>query len=130
MSSLLVFNRVYRLEIQSVSHVGVFDPSCELVPLYKLPYVFDQIRNLQHCYTTTPGGLRQINTGRQVPLYRSIFKKSGHLGFSVFIVIWSMQCCGSGSGIRCLFDPWIRDPGSEIGFFRIPDPKSIYLRAY
>ncbi len=20
------------------------------------------------------------------------------------------QCCGSGSGIRCLFDPWIRDP--------------------
>jgi hypothetical protein len=30
------------------------------------------------------------------------------------------QCCGSGSGIRCLFDPWIRDPGSGIGFF--PDP--------
>ncbi len=22
-----------------------------------------------------------------------------------------MQCCRSGSGIRCLFDPWIRDPG-------------------
>ncbi len=21
------------------------------------------------------------------------------------------QCCGSGSGIRCLFDPWIRDQG-------------------
>jgi hypothetical protein len=21
------------------------------------------------------------------------------------------QCCGSGSDIRCLFDPWIRDPG-------------------
>jgi hypothetical protein len=20
------------------------------------------------------------------------------------------QCCGSESGIRCLFDPWIRDP--------------------
>ncbi len=39
----------------------------------------------------------------------------------------SNQCCGSG--IRCLFDPWIRDPvpfwpldpGSGIGFFRIPD---------
>jgi hypothetical protein len=32
------------------------------------------------------------------------------------------QCCRSGSGIRCLFDPWIRnrffpDPGS-----RIPNP--------
>jgi hypothetical protein len=23
------------------------------------------------------------------------------------------QCCGSGSGIRCLFDLWIRDPGWE-----------------
>jgi hypothetical protein len=20
------------------------------------------------------------------------------------------QCCGSGSEIRCFFDPWIRDP--------------------
>jgi hypothetical protein len=28
------------------------------------------------------------------------------------------QCCGSGSGIRRLFDPC---PGSGIGFFRIPD---------
>jgi hypothetical protein len=23
----------------------------------------------------------------------------------------SLQFCGSGSGIRCLFDPWVRDPG-------------------
>ena len=23
---------------------------------------------------------------------------------------FSWQCCGSGSGIRCVFDPWIRDP--------------------
>jgi hypothetical protein len=36
MSSLLVFSRVYRLEIQLVSHVGSFDPSCELLPLYLL----------------------------------------------------------------------------------------------
>ncbi len=40
------------------------------------------------------------------------------------------QCWGSGSGIRCLFDPWIRN-----GFFpdprsRIPDPKPIFLRGY
>ncbi len=45
-----------------------------------------------------------------------------------------------GSGIGCLFDPWIRirDPGSGIGLFRIPDPGSripdpgsqlIFLRA-
>ncbi len=25
------------------------------------------------------------------------------------------QCCGFGSGIRCLFDPWTRDPGSGMG---------------
>jgi hypothetical protein len=31
MSSLLVFNRVY-----TVSHAGIFDPSCELMPLYLL----------------------------------------------------------------------------------------------
>jgi hypothetical protein len=30
MSSLLVFNRVYGVE--TVTHVGIFDPSCELAP--------------------------------------------------------------------------------------------------
>ncbi len=30
------------------------------------------------------------------------------------------------SGIRCLFDPWIRDPGFALGFFRILD--SIILK--
>ncbi len=47
------------------------------------------------------------------------------------------QCCGSGSGIRCLYDPWLRDQGSGIGFFRIldpgsriPDAKPIFLRAW
>jgi hypothetical protein len=34
--------------------------------------------------------------------------------------VW--QCRGSRSGIRCRFDPWIRDPGSGISFFRIPYP--------
>jgi hypothetical protein len=28
---------------------------------------------------------------------------------------------GWGSGIRCLFDPWIQDPGSGMGLFWIPD---------
>ncbi len=34
---------------------------------------------------------------------------------------------GLGSGIWCLFDPWIRDPRSRIGFFRIPDLGSATL---
>jgi hypothetical protein len=33
-----------------------------------------------------------------------------------------IQCCGSGSGIRCLFDPWIRDPGKVKN--QDPDPGS------
>jgi hypothetical protein len=35
------------------------------------------------------GGLRQINTWRQVPLLE-IFKKNRHLGFGVFIDIWAL----------------------------------------
>ncbi len=30
-------------------------------------------------------------------------------------ICYISQCCRSGSGIRCLFDPWIRDPGSRMG---------------
>ncbi len=70
-----MFNRVYRLEIQSVSHVGIFDPSCELEGLSNLltgspgetggggevrvvwrastgviHCVSDQIPNLQNCF--------------------------------------------------------------------------------
>ncbi len=40
------------------------------------------------------------------------------------LVLTSYQCCGSGSGIRCLFDPWTRK-----SFFRIPDPNPIFCRA-
>ncbi len=36
------------------------------------------------------------------------------------------QCCGSGSGIRCLFDPGIRKIFSGS---RIPDPKPVLFRA-
>jgi hypothetical protein len=32
------------------------------------------------------------------------------------------QCYGSGSGIRCLCDPWIRDPGWVKS--QDPDPRS------
>jgi hypothetical protein len=39
------------------------------------------------------------------------------------------QYCGSGSGIGCLFDPWIRDPGWEKVSIRIRDeqPGSYFL---
>jgi hypothetical protein len=35
------------------------------------------------------------------------------------------QCCGSGSGIRCLFDPWIRDPEWVYSGSRISDSGSL-----
>ncbi len=38
------------------------------------------------------------------------------------IIIYSVADPDQGSGIRCLFDPWIRD--LEWVFFRIPDPGS------
>jgi hypothetical protein len=39
-------------------------------------------------------------------LLSSSKKSKKNLAFYCFV-----QCCGSGSRIRCLFDPWIRDPG-------------------
>ena len=39
----------------------------------------------------------------------------------------NIQCCRSGSGIQCLYDPL--DSGSGIVFFRIQDPKLIFFRA-
>ncbi len=36
------------------------------------------------------------------------------------VIHTAYQCCGSGSEIRCLFDPWIRDPGWVK--FQDPDP--------
>ena len=33
-----------------------------------------------------------------------------------------IQCCGSGSGIRCIFDHWICDPGWVK--YHDPDPRS------
>ncbi len=47
--------------------------------------------------------------GKKLPKVRNILKERG--------AKW--QCCGSG--IRCLFDPGILDPGSGICFFWIPD---------
>jgi hypothetical protein len=40
-------------------------------------------------------------------------------------ILYSVADPDPGSGIRYLFDPWIRDLGSGIGFFRIPDPTVI-----
>jgi len=57
--------------------------------------VFDQIPNLQNC-STTPNknqrgeGASDWKTPAAKYLYWLIFKKSGHLGFGVFIDIWSM----------------------------------------
>ncbi len=81
MSSLLVFNRVYRLEIQSVMLV-YSTPLVNQRPSNLLTgvihCVFYQILNLQNCFITTPdknlGG-----EGAAMSLYRSIFKKSRHL---------------------------------------------------
>ena len=40
--------------------------------------------------------------------------------YTVFKTI--RQCCGSVSGIRCLFEPWIRDRNRFFPGSRIPNP--------
>ncbi len=65
MSSLLVFNRVYWLDI----HVGIFEPA--LWTTAPLTFSLAQhIQNIQNCKATPnkKEGLRQINTCRKVPL--------------------------------------------------------------
>jgi hypothetical protein len=53
-------------------------------------FVFDQVPNLQNCFTKQNLGGGGPQTPAAKSLYWSIFKKSRHLGFGVFIDIWSM----------------------------------------
>ncbi len=60
-------------------------------------YVFDQIPNLQNCFITLNknlGGDRGPQTDKHLQpstFTSQFFKKSRHLGFGVFIDIWSMM---------------------------------------
>ena len=38
-------------------------------------------------------------------------RREGNRANFHFSLTAAEQCCGSGSGIRCLFAPWISDPG-------------------
>jgi hypothetical protein len=74
MSSLLVFKRVYRLEIQSVmllfsTHLVKYGPSNLLTGSQK---------------PRREGGLKQLKFAAK-SLYTSIFKKSRHLGLESII---------------------------------------------
>ncbi len=51
----------------------------------------------------TPHEDRHPGKFESVPINGTCFHANKMLPF--------YQCCGSGSGIWCLFDPWIRDPG-------------------
>jgi hypothetical protein len=80
---------------------------------------------------TEDGDIENVATRRN-QMFRGFFFLFGALilmlqrGIGVPAVLADYkQYCGSGSGIRCLFGPWIRNR-----FFRIPDLKPIFLRAY
>jgi hypothetical protein len=47
-----------------------------------------------------------------------------HSYLYVILVCDTGQCCGSGSGIRCLFEPGIQDPEKVFSGSRISDPGS------
>ncbi len=63
MSSLLVLYRVYRLEIQYVSHAGIVDPALLTVA----PLTFSLVQRGGGGGGYGVLGLRQINTCRKVP---------------------------------------------------------------
>jgi hypothetical protein len=69
--------------------------------------VFDQLSNLQNC----PRGPQTdtVNTCRKVTLPVN-FKKSRHLGFGVFIVLWSMVGRNVNSPISPISRPAIQPP--------------------
>ncbi len=65
-----VFIRVYRLEIQSVSHVGIFDPDL----LTFAPLTFTVWKGGGGWGHRREGGLRHINTCRKVCLQVNFFR--------------------------------------------------------
>ena len=56
-----------------------------------------------------PGPWMQIRNEKKWCISIRIRIKSMRIRHTV-IIETGIQCCGSGSGIRCLFDPCIRDP--------------------
>jgi hypothetical protein len=92
MLSLLVFNRVYKLEWYWYFRPLLWTSAPLTFSLVHLPppppfpvWISTGIHVFIQCVTGGGGigDLRQINTCRQEPLYWSIFKKSRHLGFGV-----------------------------------------------
>jgi hypothetical protein len=56
----------------------------------------------------------------QIQICNTIYK----IFSSFFTLNVSVADPDPGSGIGCLFDPWIRDPGSGMGESQHPDPGS------
>jgi hypothetical protein len=78
MSSLLVFNS-FETEDTIISHFGIFDRLFEALPLYPSPWLAQGGRGLTTDMHLPPSTF----TGK-------FFKKNRHVGFAVFIDIWSM----------------------------------------
>ena len=70
-----------------------------------------------------PGSRIRIRNTASVVLFLKHF-------FAYYLLFNSVADPDPGSGIWCLFDPWIRDPGSGIGLFRIPDLRSRIPNSY
>jgi hypothetical protein len=55
-----------------------------------------------------------------------LFFNTGYNSFKNLVTVLRIRIRYPGSGIRCLFDPWIRDPEYVFSGSRIPDPKTIF----
>jgi hypothetical protein len=96
-----------RIRIQHFDNISVGDPNPNPNPNPKGSECFegsesesesDQIVRIRIRIRKDPNTI--LHTGRCAN--RKSLKKKKKMFF--------FQCCGSGSGIRCLLDPWIRDP--------------------
>jgi hypothetical protein len=80
---------------------------------------------LFHLLYFHPSLLIAAGDSRRTFCFLRVFLRNIYVRAKAFVVlVGSVAVPDPGSGIRCLFDPWIRDPGSGIGFFRISDPGS------
>ncbi len=100
-------------------------PPVLLSTLYSFSRYFSVLffAELERYYTVLAGNAK-IKPKIQNHLADLCYYQLYRHGLVLIVNVTFMQCCRSGSGIRSLFVPWIWNR-----FFRIPDPKPIFLRA-
>jgi hypothetical protein len=93
-------------ENPNLSYASVFQFFLSQEPRYEYDFPLPYIRSWNNYYVNTiQKGFNEFLDRHRDP--KDIQKEV----LEVRMVYYRDRCCGSGSGIRCFFDPWIREPG-------------------